>query len=66
MKNMKTDGDLVDAEPDFGDEEAAYRHEEPECAHDWAFTGTAYGGDDDSYHGEGRSYCTKCGEDGDA
>ena len=39
---------------------------EEECAHEWAFTGTAYGGDDESYHGEGRCYCTKCGADGDA
>jgi hypothetical protein len=36
------------------------------CRHDWACTGTEYGGDDDSYHGEGRCYCTKCGADGDA
>ena len=36
------------------------------CAHDWAYTGTAYGGDDSRWHGEGRCYCTKCGADGDA
>ena len=35
------------------------------CAHEFAFTGTAYGGDDTSYHGEGRCYCSKCGLDGD-
>ena len=35
------------------------------CAHDWVYTGTAYGGDDERYHGEGRSYCSKCGADGD-
>lgn len=34
--------------------------------HEWAFTGSAYGGDDDSYHGEGRCYCVNCGADGDA
>jgi hypothetical protein len=34
--------------------------------HSWVYTGTAYGGDDDSYHGEGRSYCEFCGADGDA
>lgn len=34
--------------------------------HQWAYTGTAYGGDDESYHGEGRCYCTHCGADGDA
>jgi len=32
----------------------------------WVYTGTAYGGDDESYHGEGRCYCQFCGEDGDA
>jgi hypothetical protein len=36
------------------------------CAHKWVFTGIAYGGDDESYHGEGRCYCTQCGADGDA
>lgn len=34
--------------------------------HSFVFTGTAYGGDDDSYMGEGRSYCEHCGADGDA
>lgn len=29
-------------------------------------TGTAYGGDDDSFFGEGRCYCEHCGADGDA
>lgn len=33
--------------------------------HSWTFAGTAYGGEDDSYHGEGRSYCALCGADGD-
>jgi hypothetical protein len=36
------------------------------CAHVWAYTGTEYGGDDESYHGEGRVYCELCGADGDA
>lgn len=36
------------------------------CHHEWACTGSAYGGDDESYHGEGRSYCLRCGTDGDA
>jgi len=46
--------------------------EEPgdECTdpkgHEWAYTGTAYGGDDESYFGEGRCYCIHCGADGDA
>lgn len=34
--------------------------------HEWAYTGSAYGGDEDSYHGEGRCYCIHCGADGDA
>lgn len=34
--------------------------------HSWVYTGTAYGGDDESYHGEGRCYCEHCGADGDA
>jgi hypothetical protein len=36
------------------------------CAHEWSYTGSAYGGDEDSYGGEGRCYCCKCGADGDA
>lgn len=36
------------------------------CKHEFAYTGTAYGGDDDSYHGEGRCYCVYCGLDGDS
>ena len=36
------------------------------CRHEWAYTGTAYGGDDESYMGEGRCYCIHCGADGDA
>jgi hypothetical protein len=36
------------------------------CEHDWNHTGTAYGGDDESYRGEGRVICRKCGADGDA
>jgi hypothetical protein len=34
--------------------------------HSWAFTGSAYGGDDDRWGGEGRCYCSRCGADGDA
>lgn len=33
--------------------------------HEWAYSGTAYGGDDESYFGEGRCYCVHCGADGD-
>lgn len=36
------------------------------CAHEWIFTGTAYGGEDSRWHGEGRCFCAKCGADGDA
>lgn len=34
--------------------------------HEWGYTGTAYGGDDHSYFGEGRCLCVHCGADGDA
>lgn len=34
--------------------------------HEWAYTGTSYGGDDPGFHGEGRCYCIHCGADGDA
>lgn len=33
--------------------------------HEFECTGTAYGGDDESYYGEGRCYCIHCGADGD-
>lgn len=36
------------------------------CAHEWSYTGAAYGGDDARWCGEGRSYCARCGADGDA
>ncbi len=36
------------------------------CAHEWVYTGTQYGGDDESFRGEGRCYCSVCGADGDA
>ena len=36
------------------------------CRHEWAYTGTAYGGDDERWGGEGRCYCCHCGADGDA
>lgn len=52
------------------DVSAVFDDGEPRCTHpgghSWAFTGTQYGGDDDSYHGEGRCYCEHCGADGDA
>ena len=34
--------------------------------HSWVCTGTAYGGDDERWCGEGRMYCEFCGTDGDA
>lgn len=34
--------------------------------HEWAYTGTLYGGDDERWGGEGRCYCVHCGADGDA
>lgn len=37
-----------------------------ERGHEWSYTGSAYGGDDESYFGEGRCYCCYCGADGDA
>ncbi|WP_321959551.1 hypothetical protein [Burkholderia cenocepacia] len=37
-----------------------------ERGHEWSYSGSAYGGDDDSYFGEGRCYCCHCGADGDA
>lgn len=38
----------------------------PFCRHDWSYTGTQYGGDDERWGGEGRAYCSYCGADGDA
>lgn len=37
-----------------------------ECAHEWVSSGTNDGGDDARFHGEGRTYCLRCGADGDA
>jgi len=46
-----------------------YEYDEDICTnpegHEWAYTGTEYGGDDEGYHGEGRCYCLYCGADGD-
>lgn len=53
----------VNADDDQGDEDDACT--DP-GGHRFVCTGTAYGGDDASYHGEGRSYCEHCGADGDA
>lgn len=34
--------------------------------HVWSYTGTAYGGEDERWNGEGRCICIYCGADGDA
>lgn len=36
------------------------------AGHEFECTGTAYGGDDERWHGEGRCLCIHCGADGDA
>lgn len=52
---------------DFDDYDDSYP---PPCSnpggHEWAYSGTAYGGDDERWGGEGRCYCLHCGADGDA
>lgn len=53
--------------PDEADEPEGDPGQRGPCpGHKWVYTGTAYGGDDTSYHGEGRAYCEHCGADGDA
>lgn len=64
------DEDAGDSDYDGDDPAAMVFGAEPgDClpghSHKWACTGTAYGGDDERYHGEGRSYCEHCGADGD-
>jgi len=60
----RAERDLAQQESDAADDS------EPPCTgprgHSWVYTGTQYGGDDESYHGEGRCYCEHCGADGDA
>jgi hypothetical protein len=58
------DDDPDDDEPP---EEEGYpgRCSNPE-GHKFECTGTAYGGDDERWHGEGRCLCVYCGADGDA
>jgi hypothetical protein len=50
--------------------ENGVRLEEAVCSftggHSWHYSGTAYGGDDERYHGEGTVRCSYCGADGDA
>ncbi len=51
-------------------DDAGCRLPEAVCAvttgHSWSCSGTAYGGDDERWHGEGRCLCAYCGADGDA
>lgn len=62
-EDSERDSDLARrlANIDAGDDDAG-----DECAHEWVSTGTNDGGDDSRFHGEGRTYCTRCGADGDA
>lgn len=53
---------ILDVDPlDLEDDEPGSN-----CAHEWVCTGSAYGGDDERWMGEGRMYCLHCGADGDA
>ena len=56
----------VDALRFARDPDIAQNMEQFTCNHDFVCSGTQYGGDDTSYNGEGRCYCSKCGLDGDA
>jgi hypothetical protein len=56
---LSIEGQLPDDEDDEG------RCTNP-GGHEFVCTGTAYGGDDERWCGEGRSYCLHCGADGDA
>jgi hypothetical protein len=53
-------------------DESEWEEDEPDerCSnpdgHQWVYTGTQYGGDDERWGGEGRVYCAYCGADGDA
>lgn len=54
------------ATPEQVEQASAIGSDNPFCPHDWSYSGTAYGGEDQSYHGEGRCICSLCGADGDA
>lgn len=60
-QNMEVFDDVTDEEPSQCTGECKGM-----CGENWVCSGTAYGGDDESYHGEGRCYCMFCGADGDA
>jgi hypothetical protein len=71
--DYRHEGDEFD---DRGDDDDRYNESAAEdgpddgctspTGHRWVYTGTAYGGDDERWHGEGRCYCEHCGADGDA
>lgn len=55
------DTSFHDQEMDVDDEDACTDRR----GHEWAYTGTQYGGDDERWQGEGRCHCVHCGADGD-
>jgi len=61
VEHLTTEELYRDADDDDG---------EPRCSnpggHHFVCTGTNEGGDDERYHGEGRTYCEHCNADGDA
>ena len=61
---------VVYAESDDEAQDEWAEYEAERCSnpagHSWVYTGTAYGGDDERWCGEGRCYCRHCGADGDA
>jgi hypothetical protein len=61
----KTGFEATDAEMGLGRDDPNDGCTNP-GGHSWVYTGTQYGGDDESYYGEGRCYCEWCGADGDA
>jgi len=51
---------------DFPEEDDFYESCSNPGGHSYECTGTAYGGDDERWNGEGRCLCIHCGADGDA
>lgn len=47
-------------------EQETCAHALPDGSSAFVYTGRAYGGDDERWCGEGRCYCSLCGQDGDA
>lgn len=57
---------LAEETPDlFADEEEEFDRCTNPGGHEFECSGTAYGGDDERWHGEGRCLCIWCGADGD-